>query len=257
MKSLLFGAALLAIARPAVAADMPVKARMAPIFSWFGCYVGGTAGGFRAKSDHTGVPSGDFPTGEPTIVANLAAVSSGSFSQDGFIGGGETGCNVVANNGLVFGFEFDISDWHLSQSSTVTGPGDTLAPGTTLTATTSVSANWLSTFRPRFGFTHDHWLFYATGGVALANVSYSQSVFFNASGSTQAGTNSGLVVGWTAGVGVEYAVTNNWSIKGEYLYADLGNQSLNEFNPGFPTFTQYSFNDIKISIVRFGLNYRF
>jgi hypothetical protein len=105
---------------------MPVKARMAPIFSWFGCYVGGTAGGFGAKSDYTSVPSGDFPTGEPTIVANLAAVSSGSFSQDGFIGGGETGCNVVANNGLVFGFEFDISDWHLSQSSTVRGPGDTL-----------------------------------------------------------------------------------------------------------------------------------
>jgi len=82
-------------------------------------------------------------------------------------------------------------------------------------------------------------------------------VFFNASVSTQAGTNSGLVVGWTAGAGIEYAVTNNWSIKSEYLYADLGNQSLNEFNPGFPTFTQYSFNDIKISIVRFGLNYRF
>jgi hypothetical protein len=108
-------------------------------------------------------------------------VSSGSFSQDGFIGGGETGCNVVANNGLVFGFEFDIGDWHLSQSSAVTGPGDTLAPGTTLTAATSVSANWLSTFRPRFGLTHDHWLyhwlFYATGGVALAKVSYAQSVF--------------------------------------------------------------------------------
>jgi outer membrane immunogenic protein len=63
--------------------------------------------------------------------------------------------------------------------------------------------------------------------------------------------------GWAAGAGIEYAVTNNWSIKSEYLYADLGNQSLNEFNPGFPTFTQYSFNDIKISIVRFGLNYRF
>jgi len=260
MKKLLVGAAVMfAIAGPAVAADMPLKApvRMAPIFSWTGCYIGGTAGGYWAKSDFTGLPTGAFLTGEPTVIPNLTAVSSGTLKNSGFIGGGEAGCNVLNDNRILLGFELDVSDLHLSQSSVVTGPGDPLAPGTTLTATTSVTAEWLSTFRARVGVTNDHWLFYTTFGVALANVTFSQSVFFSASGSTQAGTNSNLLYGWTAGGGIEYALTNNWSIKGEYLFVDLGNQTVNELNPGFPTFTQLTRNDVKISIARFGLNYRF
>jgi outer membrane immunogenic protein len=257
MKKLLLGTFLLAIAGPAVAADMPLKAAppMAPIFSWSGCYIGGTAGWYHSKSDFAGIPTGAWTTAPALDVAILTGVSAGSFSKDGFIGGGEVGCNIVADNRFLFGIEFDLSDWRPNSSSAVTVAGPVAA--TTITATTSVNASWLATFRPRFGVTYDHWLFFVSGGFALSNMTFSQSVFFSATGSTQAGTNTGTIVGWTGGGGIEYAVTNNWSIKGEYLYVDLGHQNLNEFNPAFPTFTQFAFNDIKISIARFGLNYRF
>ena len=50
----LVGAVLL-IAGPALAADLPVKApRAAPLaapFSWTGCYIGATAGGVGGTSD--------------------------------------------------------------------------------------------------------------------------------------------------------------------------------------------------------------
>jgi len=258
MRSLLLGTVLLAIAGPAVAADMPVKApRLEPIFSWTGCYFGATGGGYQAKSDFTGLPTGAFPTGEPTIIPNLSAVSSGTLKKSGFIGGGEAGCNVLNDNHVLLGFEIDASDLSFSQASVATGPGDPLAPGTTLTSTQSVTANWLTTFRARIGVTNDRWLFYTTGGIAVANVTFSQSVFFSASGATMAGSNTAFAVGWTAGGGIEYAVTNNWSVKGEYLYADLGSQSVNElFLVGFPTFMQLARNDVKLSIARLGVNFR-
>ena len=44
------------------------------------------------------------------------------------------------------------------------------------------------------------------------------------------------VTGWTVCGGVEYAPTRNWPLKGEYLYVALPNRSVNEFNPGFPTY---------------------
>ena len=33
------------------------------------------------------------------------------------------------------------------------------------------------------------------------------------------------LVGWTAGAGIEYGFTQNWSAKLEYLYMDLGSRT--------------------------------
>ena len=53
-------------------------------------------------------------------------------------------------------------------------------------------------------------------------------------------------IGWTLGAGLEYAMWSNWSVKLEYLYADLGKASFGGTDVEFKT-----------SIVRAGLNYRF
>jgi opacity protein-like surface antigen len=44
-------------------------------------------------------------------------------------------------------------------------------------------------------------------------------------------SNSSSRVGWTLGGGVEYAVTNNWTVKLEYLYANLGNGRNSLYGP--------------------------
>jgi opacity protein-like surface antigen len=33
-------------------------------------------------------------------------------------------------------------------------------------------------------------------------------------------------VGWTVGGGLEYAITNNWSVRGEYRYTDFGHPTI-------------------------------
>jgi len=235
-------------------------AALPQVYNWNGLYIGGTVGGNWDKSSYTGTPTGAWflpaPAGEVTVVPNLSAVSSGSLSPGGIIGGGELGYNWQVRT-LVFGLEGDWSAWGLSRSSVVTGPGDPLAPGTTLTATTSVKSTWLATVRPRIGITNNNWLFYLTGGAAFSKISFAQSVFFNASATTQAGSRSNTLTGWTVGAGVEYALSSHWSFKGEYLYVTLPNQRILEINPTYPTFSQTTSNRLSNSILRFGVNYKF
>jgi len=246
----------------AFAADMALKATPIPpqIYSWGGCYVGGTIGGAFGRSSYSGDPAGDFrtpePIGEPSIIPNLSAITTGALDPSSAIGGGEVGCNVQINS-LVIGLEGDFSGWNLSRLSVSNGPGDPEAPGTTLTATTSENSHWLATVRPRLGVALNNWLFYATGGVAFSSVAFSQSVFFSASGSTMTGSSTNTLTGWTAGAGVEYGITPDWLLKAEYMFVGFPTQHLTEFNPAFPTFFATASNRLSASIFRVGVDYKF
>ena len=61
-------------------------------------------------------------------------------------------------------------------------------------------------------------------------------------------------VGWTVGTGVEYALTWNWSLKGEYLYLDAGGASTkaNFFNLSIPVNAR-----LQQHIGRVGASYHF
>ena len=65
-------------------------------------------------------------------------------------------------------------------------------------------------------------------------------------------------VGWTVGVGLEYALTPNWSVKGEYNYMDFGTERNRFTTVVFPV-NSYHDTDIRqhVSVVKFGVNYRF
>ncbi len=110
----------------------------------------------------------------------------------------------------------------------------------------STENTWLATFRGRVGYAFDRWLPYITGGGAYGRVAAKVDVppvgFAASSSSNQ--------LGWTVGVGLEYAFLSNWSAKIEYLYVDLGS-----FNsaPVAPV-NNVSFKE---NIVRAGLNYKF
>jgi outer membrane immunogenic protein len=85
---------------------------------------------------------------------------------------------------------------------------------------------------------------YVTGGVAVGDIKASTPGF---AGATQ--TNAG----WTAGGGVELALTNNWTAKAEYLHVDLGNMNCG-FNCGVAPGNNVS---LKSDQVRGGVNFRF
>ena len=104
-------------------------------------------------------------------------------------------------------------------------------------------------FTGRLGYADGRWLAYAKGGVANAqvDVSYRDSV----SGVTT--SSSGRETGWTAGVGIDYALTPNLFLGIEYNYIHFRADVLP------PPIPQVQFNDVDVDIQNLvvRLNYKF
>jgi outer membrane immunogenic protein len=95
-----------------------------------------------------------------------------------------------------------------------------------------MDTRWLGTLRGRLGFLPAPTLLvYGTGGLAYGEVSASTSLTQSDAIANFTGGGTGgdgfaeLVTGWSAGGGVEWMFTQNWSVKLEYLHYDLGTAS--------------------------------
>src|SRR5262249_52693550 len=148
--------------------------------------------GVRGTSDVSWAPN---PPGFPVSGPSIAAQTPGSISSTGFTGGGEVGCNYQFNPWLVVGFEGDVEYTGLSASRS----GAVTVAGTVNPFTESFSSHWLSTIRGRVGIANGQWLFFASGGAAFANPTFSDAIFFPGSGTTNAASSSGTITGWTVG----------------------------------------------------------
>ena len=235
MKKLIQVSAALAasLATPALAADLPVKAPVAPVvapYNWTGFYVGANLGGAWGKTQYT----------DPLAPAGVA--NTFNTDPDGFIGGGQVGLNYQIGP-WVFGVEGEFS-WSKLRGS---GRGPVTPPaGSTL----DTDANWIATAAGRVGYASDRWLFYVKGGAAWINVDHSFSNIGPPAFTTSVRETHN---GWTVGTGIEWAFARTWSAKVEYDYMDFGTDSLVFSALGFPFLL-----DVKqqIHAVKFGVNYR-
>jgi outer membrane immunogenic protein len=283
---LLTTAAFVALAVPAMAADLPVyKATpVAPACFWCGWYVGGNVGGTWAQD--TNVTSGSTPISaaatfapEAVVAAALASNNVGG-KQTGFIGGGQIGYNWQLNN-LVVGVETDIQGLSNGSNSHAITSASGIAgfPTEAFTSTTAVSksVNYLGTYRGRFGFLlSPSTMIYGTGGLAYGGVHAATSITQSDSGIlpggvtaaySTAGSISQTGAGWTLGGGVEMQLWGTrWTGKAEYLYYDLGSvgyfmPNLVANAPGFtsPTWVASAASSVRFTgnIARVGLNYKF
>ncbi|MEJ1160737.1 outer membrane protein [Prosthecomicrobium sp. N25] len=78
-----------------------------------------------------------------------------------------------------------------------------------------VDMNWTGDLRGRVGFAFDRFHLYAAGGIAFADIN-PRSNGKKGKGDSQTET------GWTAGLGAEYAITNNFVMGAEWKYQDYG-----------------------------------
>jgi outer membrane immunogenic protein len=287
VKKFLLGIAFGALALPAAAADMPVKAPPppVPVDIWTGGYVGANVG-YDWGSDRIN------SLGSPGVcqVAGCLSEFSQSSAQalsfnttlnhNGFIYGGQAGHNWLVRNSfwtsdVVLGVEVDFqgkSDNHhntFSNSAPVPGfPAFVVAQQATL----GEKIETLGTLRGRGGVLWGpNTLIYLTAGLAWAHAT--SSAFFEQSGgpltviqpwSGGASVNQ-VLFGPTVGAGVEWKWTANWSVKAEYLYVDLGStsfttgslQSNNTAGLVFSSATANVNTHIHDNIARVGVNYRF
>jgi outer membrane immunogenic protein len=201
---------------------------VAPVFTWTGIYLGINAGYGFGNSQWSDPIDG----------------STGKFDASGFLAGGTLGGNYQMGN-FVIGLEGDY-DWNDLKGTT----SSTCAPNICET-----QSDWLATARGRAGWAWDRVLFYGTGGAAFANIKSTLEGY--------GATNTTTQVGWTAGAGIEAALTPNWTAKIEYLYVDLGNQSCPSVGfcgggLGATSSTPVSTNvSLTENIIRAGVNYKF
>ena len=244
MKKLLVLAAIVVVAGgggSAFAANLPVKAPLnkAPpvaVFRWTGCYVGGSLG--AAGNDQANLSmAGQFlaPNNIFSNPANNEQFAHSYRPNDfGIAAGVQLGCNYQVASIFVIGIEGDFNgSWLRERINATYGPTGPFVGTGPILASSHIEAvgkdlRWFSTLRGRAGFTWDRLFLYGTAGLAVAdyasftNVTFGNDQFF-LSGSTFLGSASQTRTGWVAGLGAEWALLNNWSLKGEWLHLDVGN----------------------------------
>ncbi|QUS41251.1 porin family protein [Tardiphaga alba] len=170
-------------------------------------------------------PLNGYSWAGPYLGANLGYewgnVSGASAKPSGIAGGVTAGYNWQSGN-IVYGVEGDIQ---------LTGADGRFA-------NYKFSNPWFGTARGRLGYAVNNVLLYGTAGLAFGSLEAEL-------GNLQQSFTS---IGWTAGVGAEVGIYQNWTAKIEYLYVDLSknNYSLIPSNSG-----------LDFSTVRIGVNYHF
>jgi len=219
------------------AADLPV-APIAPapyyrpaLYDWTGIYLGGHVGGAALRDTYNQV-------GAPvTVLTGPLDVNPG-----GVVGGGQVGAN------------YEFAPWVVGIEGSWTSTGFSGTTGTFtggFTENETSSPQWLAAVTGRVGYAADTLLFYAKGGGAWMKVDYSQGLLVAGTSLQTTQTITDTRSGFTAGVGVEYGLTENFSAKLEYNFYDFGTQTYNGF-----ALTPVSIKS-DMHVVTFGLNYRF
>ena len=223
------------------AADLPVAYQPPPIArpacaQFGGFYLGANVG----AAYHTAQRNDD----DGYFVDNAGHTTYGT----GWAAGAQAGYNLQRGCTL-FGVEIDW-DWASVKSQFQDDPN---APGATMTIDSKLKS--FGTARTRTGVIIDDVMIYLTGGLAWGNVENTYTRFPGA-GVTELNTLSSTRWGWTAGVGSEWKLAGNWSLKSEVLYIQFKQQYDTIYSPAFAANRRFTNNDSVIT-ARWGLNYIF
>lgn len=228
-------------------------------YNWTGFYAGVTAGGAWGQYDPRTSTVGD---GYMNAAQAAAVTASGSqtIKPSGFAAGIEGGYNWQFGN-LLLGLEADLQAVHLNGAANSGAVPYPQARNIAFTVTSYGDTDWLFTARPRIGYVApNHWLLYATGGLALTQLQSNFS-FVDTNGALTSGRLDKTAAGYAVGAGIEAPLTDRLSLKAEYLHVAFANTAgtatANNVTAIFPGQVFSYSSDLTADIVRAGLNYRF
>lgn len=234
---------------------------------WSGFYFGGHLGGASTDTDIKDVF--DY-NGDPEANNSLSSTS--------MIAGIQLGYNFQ-DGGFVYGLEADLGTLNLSASKTVGLPNPTGHHNNDIGTTYAIDGDLYGDLTARIGYAEESALFYLKGGAAFLNADFNANYVGqncttkpkNPCGAADPATfdfgHSDTLWGWTAGVGVEYALSSAWSVKLEYQHFDFGSMSYDyggeykfkKFNGRSLTSTLEGETEISptVDVVKIGVNYQF
>jgi outer membrane immunogenic protein len=195
------------------------------------------------------------------LFYNTSAFDNNYSLNNSFIAGGTVGLNFQPSaSNWVFSVEGEVGYVKLSRTVVDINPIPAVARAADSTDRTQLGEIY-GVFAGRLGYAVDHLLFYGKGGAAF--VDKTASFNDNCLGATcttiattlNTGT-SGTQLTWAAGGGIEYAISNDWSVKGEYLY--LATRETYSYSASTNTGVAYTsvHTDPGLHTGKIGLNYR-
>ncbi|WP_027575347.1 outer membrane protein [Bradyrhizobium sp. WSM1743] len=213
-KVLLASACLFALAAPASAADLAARP-----------YTKAPVAPIAAVYNWTGFYLG--------IVGGGAWQNASDIKMKGGFVGGTAGYNWQTGN-IVFGVEADGAWADASDTVSILG------------VSVKSKTDAMGTVRGRIGYAVNNVLFYGTGGYAWVDNK------ITATAGAVSISDSKWHSGWTVGAGVEAFFAPQWSVKGEYLYRNLGGETYFS-GIGAPLTT----GTLEYHTVQVGVNYHF
>lgn len=238
MKAILLAATLLlAPGGFAIAADA-AEALPSIAYDWSGAYVGAQAG----------YAWGDGRVGQ-TFVPGAFDNYGWGYRPSGGFGGLYVGYIKQFDSGVVLGIEGDYNFASVKGTTLyrALGVDDPLFGG-------ELRLDAVGSVRVRAGYAVGRWLPYVTAGVAMATYKHTT---VHLPGSVPYADVSETISGYTLGAGAEYAVTDNWVVRGEYRFADFGRHP----SVRRSTFDGAALNpdaiDLKAHDLRIGVAYKF
>jgi opacity protein-like surface antigen len=228
--------------------------------SWSGGYAGIVVGAIWQQSNpYLGCDDFTVTTGFCSSAVS-AGIPGNAYTtkRAGVMGGGQIGYNFQFGN-IVAGAEADIAYTDINATSrydqTFVFPCCTIVRP----SLAHQELNSLSTVRGRLGYAFGNVLLYGTGGLAVGQVDYKFEFNLPDIPGGASDQDSKLAVGYTGGAGVEIRF-GNWSLKTEYLYYDLGQETLNAplyLSGVLQPFSLRPKFETEGHIVRVGTNYHF
>jgi outer membrane immunogenic protein len=220
-----------------------------PECNWTGFYIGINVGGQWGHSEDKDV---DYNFGVPN---EFDGPKPWGYDESGVIAGGQVGYNHQFH-WIVLGIEADLGYMNVDGSGTEPG-----SPGHDTSGKTS--SDFYTTIRGRLGIALGHWLFYATGGGIGVNLETRviDNCDTGACGDERIdASRTDFNWGWTAGGGIEYMLGCHWTIRGEYLRYQLGDQDFSGERTFFGTpegVAHFNSPGTEGNIFRAALNYKF
>ena len=234
-QAILLAAAAALFGGAAFAADLPTRKGapmapppIAPAFTWQGFYLGGFAGG---NWSHVTPHDLTNPGGGDPVLNSM-----------GLTAGGLGGYNWAFNN-FVIGAEAEAGLDYRGATGSYVGAG-----GGIFHATDYGRAEGRA--RGRIGYSFGNWLLFAAGGATVADLklTYGDPAGFAQEINKWRG-------GFNVGGGLEWAITDHWILRGEYIYDQFRARSY-EFNSQNPAFDSQS-GKLSESTARAAIAYKF
>ena len=209
------------------------------------------------------VPGGNLDFGDTSESFDISAfpltIPGFSGKESSLLAGGQIGYNQQFGRFLV-GIEADVDA--LSQRASDSAiwlffpPEPLQIPDERITVRHSVETDLVGTINGRVGFTWQQLLLYASGGVAFVDLTVRANDLlevpsFTAPGCCNeigSGSDSGLAIGWAAGGGVAYAITNAISLGADYRHLAVEDDYNPRSNHSFSAQTHVRFTEDQVTL---------